>query len=86
MDESKIISNFHGMSIKDFEKMYKQSKLKRDAERWLAIKLAAKNKDIHEIAETLGHDERTIADWISRFNEKGADGIIYIPPDGSKKN
>lgn len=86
MTDSNIISNFHGMSISDFEKMYKKSKLKRDAERWLTIKLAAKNKNIKEIAEILGHDQRTIQDWVERFNKNGAEGLRFTPPEGSKKN
>ena len=80
------ITNFHGFSIKDFEKKYRQSKLKRDAERWLALKLIAKDKGISEISEILGHDERTIREWIKAFNENGIDGISYKAPEGSKKN
>lgn len=86
MSNTNIIYNFHGMSISDFEKMYKKSKLKRDAERWLTIKLAAKNKNIKEIAEILGHDQRTIQEWVDRFNKNGVEGLRYIPPEGSKKN
>lgn len=79
------ITNFHGMSIDDFTKKYHKSKLKRDAERWLALKMIAMGQSVPSVSLFLGHDEETIRTWIKDFNEKGPDCIDYEPPIGQKK-
>lgn len=80
------ITHFHGMSVDDYTKKYKECKSKRDAERWLALKMVAMKQSIPFVASILGHDERTIRIWVKDFNENGPEGIQYKPPPGQKKN
>ena len=79
------ITNFHGMSINDFDIKYKQCKSKRDAERWLALKMIAVDYTVPTVAMLLGHDERTIRTWVEAFNKNGSAGIAYEKPKGQKK-
>jgi len=80
------ITNFHEMTIKDFALEYRKSKSKRDAERWLALKLVAQGKHIPEVANILDHQEETIRDWVKAFNDKGREGLLYVEPEGQKKD
>lgn len=80
------ITDYHNFTINDFTEKYRKSKTKRESERWIALKMVAMEQDISFIADILGHDKRTIKEWIKRFNENGVEGIMYEPPEGQKKN
>ncbi len=71
------IENFHGLSIADMTRKYKGSKNKREAERWLAVKMIAMDHTVPFVASILGHDERSIRSWIKGFNDRGSEGLIY---------
>ena len=80
------ITDFHGMSVNDFAQKYKKCQSKRDAERWLALKMVAMDQAVPFVASVLGHDERTIRSWIASFNREGPEGIAYDPPEGQKNS
>jgi transposase len=60
----------------ELEGLYKNEKDARVKERLLAISLLYDKKNIYEIAEVLKRSERTIKDWLSRWNKGGYEGLI----------
>jgi transposase len=52
------------------------------ARRLLAIAAIYDGMDREEAARIGGMDRQTLRDWVHRFNEQGADGLINIKPPG----
>src|SRR5207302_2995263 len=52
------------------------------ARRLLAIAAALEGASREEAAKIGGMDRQTLRDWVIRFNEQGADGLINIPSPG----
>jgi transposase len=52
------------------------------ARRLLAIAAVYDGMDREEAARIGGMDRQTLRDWVHRFNEQGADGLINIKPPG----
>lgn len=50
--------------------------------RLLAIAAVYDGMDREEAARIGGMDRQTLRDWVHRFNEQGADGLINIKPRG----
>lgn len=47
----------------------------RERERWLALVLVAEGLSAHEVARRLGRDRRTVAEWVTAFNQEGSAGV-----------
>jgi transposase-like protein len=54
------------------------------ARRLLAIAAVLDGASREEAAKIGGMDRQTLRDWVIRFNEQGADGLINIPSPGHK--
>src|SRR5262245_40165767 len=52
------------------------------ARRLLAIAAVLEGASREEAAKIGGMDRQTLRDWVTRFNEQGADGLINIPSPG----
>src|SRR5262249_55372983 len=52
------------------------------ARRLLAIAVVLDGASREEAAKISGMDRQTLRDWVIRFNEQGADGLINIPSPG----
>ena len=52
------------------------------ARRLLAIAAVLEGASREEAAKIGGMDRQTLRDWVIRFNERGADGLINIPSPG----
>jgi transposase-like protein len=52
------------------------------ARRLLAIAAVLDGASREEAAKIGGMDRQTLRDWVIRFNEQGADGLINIPSPG----
>jgi transposase len=52
------------------------------ARRLLAIAAVYEGMDREEAARIGGMDRQTLRDWVHRFNERGADGLVNIKPPG----
>ncbi len=52
------------------------------ARRLLAIAAVLEGASREEAAKIGGMDRQTLRDWVIRFNEQGADGLISIPSPG----
>jgi Winged helix-turn helix len=52
------------------------------ARRLLAIAAVLEGASRGEAAKIGGMDRQTLRDWVIRFNEQGADGLINIPSPG----
>src|SRR6185436_19357048 len=52
------------------------------ARRLLAIAAVLEGALREEAARIGGMDRQTLRDWVIRFNERGADGLINIPSPG----
>src|SRR6476659_10069827 len=52
------------------------------ARRLLAIAAVLEGASREEAAKIGGMDRQTLRDWVIRFNEQGADGLINIPSPG----
>src|SRR5260221_2587351 len=52
------------------------------ARRLLAIAAVLDGASREEAAKISGMDRQTLRDWVIRFNEQGADGLINIPSPG----
>jgi transposase len=55
----------------------------RERERWHALWLLARDGSIEQVAEALGRNERTIADWLQDFQQRGADGVAFEQTGGA---
>jgi transposase len=55
----------------------------RERERWHALWLLARGWSVEQVAEALGREERTIADWERDFQEHGPDGVAFEQTGGS---
>ena len=56
------------------------------ARRLLAIAAVLDGTSREEAAKIGGMDRQTLRDWVIRFNEQGADGLINIPSPGMPPN
>ena len=54
----------------------------RKTRRLLAIAAVLEGASREEAAKIGGMDRQTLRDWVIRFNEQGADGLINIPSPG----
>ena len=48
----------------------------------MALRLRIRGKSAQEVAEAFGVTERTIWNWVRRFNEQGIDGLLDRPRSG----
>jgi hypothetical protein len=56
----------------------------RACKRFIAIAAVLDGASREEAAKIGGMDRQTLRDWVIRFNEQGADGLMLIPlSDGS---
>ncbi len=55
----------------------------RERERWHALWLLARGGSPEQVAEALGRDARTIADWLADFEQKGPAGVAFEQSGGS---
>ena len=60
----------------------KRAKDVAQARRLLAIAAVLDGASRAEAAKIGGMDRQTLRDWVIRFNERGADGLINIPSPG----
>ena len=61
----------------------KGAKNAAQARRLLAIAAVLDGAPREEAAKIGGMDRQTLRDWVIRYNEKGADGLINIPSPGA---
>ncbi len=55
----------------------------RERERWHALWLLARDWSVAQVAEALGRDARTIADWERDFEQRGPAGVAFEQTGGS---
>jgi len=63
----------------------------RERERWHAVWLLARGWSADQVAEALGRDVRTIADWAADFQQCGPAGVAFeqtggAPPPAARRN
>src|SRR6187397_2441919 len=63
-------------------RLARQTKDVAQARRLLAIAAVLEGALREEAARIGGMDRQTLRDWVIRFNERGADGLINIPSPG----
>jgi putative transposase len=68
----------------DLDKLYKEENNIRIKERLLAIIHLYEGRNVYEVADILKRSERTIKYWLSRWNEKGYEGLIPQNRNGRK--
>ncbi len=66
------------IEYKELEYRYKKEKNAAVKERLLAILLLYHGRHIYEVAEILKKCERTIKEWLSRWNRKGYEGLLPL--------
>src|ERR1700740_1358364 len=66
----------------EVRRLAKQAKDGAQARRLLAIAAVLDGASRTEAAKIGGMDRQTLRDWVIRFNEQGADGLISIPSPG----
>ncbi len=64
------------ISKEELEDLYRKEKDPRIKERLLAIIHLYEKKNIYEVQDILKKSDRTIKDWLSRWNNKGYEGLI----------
>lgn len=62
-----------------------------ERERWHALWLLARGWSAEQVAEALGRDLRTIADWTADFQQRGPAGVTFeqgggSPPPSARRN
>src|ERR1041385_1143770 len=66
----------------EIRRFAKRAKDVAQARRLLAIAATLDGASREEAAKIGGMDRQTLRDWVIRFNERGADGLINIPSPG----
>src|SRR5258707_5728239 len=66
----------------EFRRFAQRAKDAAQARRLLAIAAVLEGASREESAKIGGMDRQTLRDWVIRFNEQGADGLINIPSPG----
>src|SRR5437667_11691176 len=69
-------------SSSEVRRFAKRAKDAAQARRLLAIAAVLDGASREEAATIGGMDRQTLRDWVIRFNEQGADGLINIPSPG----
>src|ERR1700751_4525252 len=69
-------------SAGEVRRMAKRAKDAAQARRLLAIATVLDGASRQDAAKIGGMDRQTLRDWVIRFNEQGADGLINIPSPG----
>jgi len=64
------------LTKEELEEKYRKEKDSTIKERLLAILLLYDGKNIYEVAEIIRRSERTIKEWLKRWNERGYEGIL----------
>jgi len=72
------------------ERVY-QAPTPRERERWHALWLLTRGWSANQVAEALGRDVRTIADWETDFQQRGPAGVAFeqtggSPPPSARRN
>jgi transposase len=65
-------------------KLYKAETNLRIKERLLVIVHLYEGKNVYEVADIVKRSERTIKDWLSRWNKQGYEGLIPQNRNGKK--
>src|SRR5215471_5842176 len=66
----------------EVRRLAKQAKDGAQARRLLAIAAVLDGASRTEAAKIGGMDRQTLRDWVIRFNDQGADGLVNIPSPG----
>src|SRR5258707_2665584 len=66
----------------EVRRLAQRAKDAAQARRLLAIAAVLDGASREEAATIGGMDRQTLRDWVIRFNEQGADGLISIPSPG----
>jgi transposase len=74
-----VRSDYTSGEVRQFAK---QAKDAAQARRLLAIAAVLDGASRNEAAKIGGMDRQTLRDWVIRFNDQGADGLINIPSPG----
>ena len=69
-------------SAGEVRRIAKRAKDSAQARRLLAIAAVLDGASREDAAKIGGMDRQTLRDWVIRFNEQGADGLINIPSPG----
>jgi len=64
------------LTKEELEEKYRKEKDSTIRERLLAILLLYDGRNIYEVAEILRRSERTIKEWLRRWNNEGHEGIL----------
>ena len=71
-----------GYTAGEVRRLAKRAKDAAQARRLLAIAAVLEGASRSEAAKIGGMDRQTLRDWVIRFNDQGADGLINIPAPG----
>lgn len=55
---------------------------RRTRERFLALYEIAQGKNATEVAQQIGREDETVHAWVHRYNERGAEALIFKRPGG----
>jgi putative transposase len=69
-------------TVQELEKLCKQEKTARVAQRLRAVILAQRGRDAPTIARDLGRSRRAVQDWIACYNREGVEGLRDAPRPG----
>src|SRR6266566_8508355 len=67
----------------EVRQLAKRAKDSSQARRLLAIAEVLDGASRQDAAKAAGMDRQTLRDWVIRFNEKGANGLVNIPSPGA---
>src|SRR6266487_1889334 len=67
----------------EVRQLAKRAKDSSQARRLLAIAAVLDGASRQDAAKAAGMDRQTLRDWVIRFNEKGANGLVNIPSPGA---
>ena len=80
MGQALAVRTYH--TAGEVRRLAKRAKDAGQARRLLAIAAVLEGASRAEAAKIGGMDRQTLRDWVIRFNDQGADGLINIPSPG----
>jgi transposase len=82
MNDMNVVLGRWQLDVKQVRERVYRAPTPRERERWHAVWLLARGWSSEQVAEALERDVRTIEDWATDFEQRGAAGLNFAQSGG----
>ena len=91
MNDVLVMLGHWQLDVKQVRERVYRAPTPRERERWHALWLLACGWSVEQVAKALERDGRTIADWLTDFQQRGPAGMAFeqsggSPPPSTRRN